>query len=112
MDEGNGRTYAQCKAFSAKLHREQAQRTALLCRLRAAETTLSLTLDSLTYLQQYVAGVEALVADLLAQERALPPFRSSAFMRELVMENYVLWPEVLYGPYPLTVLVAKKRKEA
>ena len=95
-------TLAQCKAFSCKHRREQAQRTALLIRLRAAETLLSTALDSLAYLQEYVAGVEGLVADLLAQERALPPFRSSAFMRELVMEEYSLWPEMLYGPYPLT----------
>ena len=101
MADGSGMTHAQCKAFSAKLRREQGQRTALLVRLREAETALSLALDSLAYLTRYVVGAEALVGDLLAEERALPPFRSSAFMRELVMEDYSLWPEVLYGPYPL-----------
>ena len=112
MTDAGGLTLAQCRAFTAKHRREQPARTALLRRLRCAEELLSTTLDSLAYLQQYVAGVEALVADLLAHERTLPPFRSSAFMRELVMEDYSLWPEVLYGPYPLTVLVAKKKKEA
>lgn len=94
-------TLAQCQAFRRKLQREQAQRDVLLQRLRAAETTLSLALDSLAYLTQFVERMEAVVADLLAQERTLPPFRSSAFMRELVMEDYSLWPEMLYGPFPL-----------
>ena len=110
MQDGCGMTLAQCKAFSAKHRREQAERTALLVRLRAAETTLSQALDSLAYLQQYVAGVEVLVGALLAEERALPPFRSSAFMRELVMEDYSLWPEVLYGPFPLGTTGAKDRQ--
>ena len=74
MSNDGGMTLAQCKAFSMKHQREQAERTALLVRLRAAETTLSQALDSLAYLQQYVAGVEALVADLLAEERACRRF--------------------------------------
>ena len=68
---------------------------------------MSLYLDSLAYLRRFVMGVEALTEQLRLEEKALPSFRGSAFLRELVMENYALWPEALYGPYPLTPSVSE-----
>jgi hypothetical protein len=71
-------------------------------RLRTAVATFETYLNSLAYQALLVERVEALVEEQLALYWALPSYRGNAFTRELVMEDYALWPETLYGPYPLT----------
>ena len=110
MEQG-GMTLAQCQAYAAKRRREHCEREALQRQLRQAVAVFDLHgyLDALCYLRRLVACVQTCTEAAIAEEQAQPGFRRTAFMRELVSEDSALWPEMLYGPYPLSPAVNKRK---
>jgi hypothetical protein len=97
-------TLAELAAYRAKRDRERPEYDRLTQRYQSACFWLESNFDSLTYWRRFVEGVEQIVRQFRREERALPPFAGSAFMRELCAEDPVLWAD--------TIACATRRAEA
>jgi len=84
-------TQAEQDAYRAKRERERPEYQDLRRRYEEAWSWLESNFNSLTHWRRVVEQFEHLIRQFRDEEAALPPFEGSAFMRELVHENPVLW---------------------
>ena len=92
MPNPNGSmTQAEQDAYRAKRDREHPERQQLTRRYEDAWSWLETNFNSLTHWRRVVEQFEAQIRQFREEEAALPPFEGSAFLRELVHGNPVLW---------------------
>jgi hypothetical protein len=92
-----GMTERQLRAYHAKKTRELGEKDRLTRRYHQAFGWLETNFSSLGHWRRVVEQMEALIQEFRQEEAQLPPFAGSAFIRELVAENPVLWSSLMNG---------------
>jgi hypothetical protein len=88
-------TEAASAAYDAKRDRERPEDDQLTRRYKSVCFWLESNVNSLTHWRRFVEHVEQIIRQFRREEQALPPFNGSAFMRELCLDDPVLWADTI-----------------